>query len=161
MNNIIIKKAKITSDGEDFKKIQIDYDEMNATTQRYDSKSICSNELPLPELFNAFKSLIPAVIFCGELPTDWTGKITPTGVSYVHEAGTGHARVVCIAKRASSFGAPLNINTPIRHITSEEGENDMPTAHAILFEKLDTEVERYINGDRAQQNLELEGKEEK
>lgn len=158
--NIKLKKirVKFNEDG-DFKSISVDYDKPNENFGGFDHMTILSPEEPESELIKALEKLKPVLTAVAELPKEWDEKLTVTGLTYTHEANE-HKKVVIIGKRKSAVGGPLNINSPIRSVTSEDGDNDISILHADLLEEFDGFVIDYLNGRRAQGTLDLEGETE-
>ena len=150
--NII--KVKIKNDYDMFTGISITYEEYNQATGRYDTKTLESTEKPVPELLEAFKSLRAVAIYCGELPTNWESVLTVSGFSLTRT--DDDLKVVMMAKRESTFGIPLNINTPIRFVHCDDDEKSMPTSYSTLLELAILEVEAYVKGKRSQMEIGLE-----
>ena len=148
-----ITKIKLTKDD----KIHVAYEK--AAERGWDEYTFTCSEKPRPELYGVLKDLDVHVADICELPADYSERITVKGVtfSYGGEAEVMGATITAQMELESS-NCPLNLNTP--HKASESyseapaDEKQLLSDDCIIaLDDLVDEIERYIQGDRAQQTL--------
>ncbi len=121
--------------------------------QGTDSFEVDSFQTPTPEFVEAFKALDHVLIDLCEFPQSYCDGITVTGVTYVSGAVWGV--VVTGSKTLKNHTAPLNLNTPFSRAEDENGPGQLTTRMISLLTAVEEEAVEYINGARAQLELEL------
>jgi len=150
-----IKKAKITKE----KRILLMY-EQKGKNGWWDEYSMTCSEEPRPEFHQALRDLRTHVLDMCELPETYLDKITVRGVSYSYggEDDTMGATISASMKLEYSYQA-LNLVTPHKASAmycpdTPEDEKQLLTGDCIeALRDLQTECEKYIQGDRAQGSL--------
>ncbi|WP_196600053.1 hypothetical protein [Pectinatus frisingensis] len=147
-----VTKIKIKKD-----KIFISYQESNSGRgSEWDEYSLRCCDQARPELYETMKKLDAQVCDICELPKDYEKRITTTGVTFIYNDETGAWGIVLTAQMdLNSNPAPLNLNTPYKSNTGNDGQEDYALSDtcAIILAKLSEECFLYINGDRAQGKL--------
>ena len=126
----------------------------------YDEYSMACSEKALPEFYEAINNLSQYVVDMCELPRDFQDRIMVKGVSYSYggESDTMGATIVAQLRLRESI-TDLNLNTP--HKTQEYyNDNDNGDPMTLLsgdcandLIDLQEECVKYINGDRAQEDM--------
>ncbi|NSW92759.1 MAG: hypothetical protein HPY74_19315 [Firmicutes bacterium] len=126
----------------------------------WDEYSFTCSEEPRPELYAALRALAPHVIKMCELPEDYLSRIDVRGVtfSYGGENEVMGATIIGQMELKNSY-SKLNLNTPYK-ASDSYSEYAPPDEMQLLsgdcieaLEELCKEVELYIEGERAQQNM--------
>lgn len=154
MENKEITKVRIAYNDNDFQEIEISYNEFNDVSGKYDSKTLNSKEMPMPELLESIDNLKSLVVNFGELPMEWRPKLKVRGFTLKTDK-SDNQKIVIVASRDSNVGTCLNIATPIRALT----EDNCTTVDLELIENAVYRVIDYINGHRSQQVLPLDAEE--
>jgi hypothetical protein len=155
---IRITKVKVTVD----KKVHIEYEQRNARGS-WDEFALTCEEEALPSFYMAMASLSVHVVEICEMDSSFTvDRVKVRGVSFAYsgEKEVMGATISAGIELRKSYGQ-VNINTPFK-ASGSYGDGD-PDPKAVLpdvcVEKLTTlqiEAIQYINGERAQQKLDLE-----
>lgn len=121
--------------------------ETNTSGDEHDHQ-LASKDSPRPEFVAALRALAPAAREMCECDDDpWGESLTPTGVTLgVTKDGEATCVITCL-RPVSISSAPLVLNTP--HTASSSWPGDL----AILLERLSREAEKYVAGERSQQDL--------
>lgn len=144
--------SKIKYDGS---KVRIEY-EAERKDKRFDEQVIASFDTPLPEFNQSLQALTEDVCTICELPSDYAGqmRISSVSISWTNDI---LGAVITGQRRVKTANSPVILNTP--HLPcSDYGGGDGPTLPEetlTRLERLITECERYILGERAQQDLPL------
>lgn len=110
---------------------------------------------PRPELEKALDKLIPAVGIVCEFPKSYNNGISVSGVNFAYKKE--QERVVVIAhKKLKKSNAPFNVSTPPMLVGEDEEKNYFPPQFNKVLEEVKKEAEKYINGKRAQQEMQFE-----
>ncbi len=95
-----------------------------------------------------------------EFPANWKDSVTVHGVSFSYSDEGVKGAVITAQRTLEHSSAPLNLNTPHKPYEPYNPDQDdidqdmlLPEDTCDRLEDLDTEAEKYIDGDRAQGNL--------
>ena len=149
MQNIRMLKIKIKG-----KFVTLQWEQYQETTSNWDNHTLMCADPPRPELYTCMQKMAPHIVQICELPEDDANKIEARSVSLSYgEDGSGV--VISGIKELESNVSPMCLNTPYKPENAPEGMEECAMSCALQddIEKLCEEAFRYINGDRAQQNL--------
>lgn len=134
----------------------------DAENDAIDEFKFSSKDKALPGFYEKLQALAVYVCDICEFPLDWAKDITVLGVSFSY-AGEDDVMgaVITATRQLMHSNSPLVVNTP--HKPSEfysKGENDMrdmnellPRACVGMLEDLQAEAEKYVNGERENQQM--------
>jgi hypothetical protein len=126
---------------------------------KHENHEFTCDEKPLPALMDALKDLAQDVVDICELSPDTLKSITVTGVSFSWTDDIMGATIIA-RRKLKSHTIPLQLNTP--HTPERPYAKNSKTAPFLTKEctlrlrSLLDEVEKYINGDRAQGSFDFE-----
>jgi len=148
-----IKKVKIQSDD----RILIVYEQKN-NTGKIDELSLNCAERAEPTFYKSLQALNESVAEICEI--DKPEKIIVTGITFSYSGEKEVMGAVITAQRKLLHSnCPLNLNTPhkIETFHAEKGDDKqlLPEKSINLLYKVHEECERYINGNREQQKLDI------
>lgn len=126
--------------------------------KRWDAFTISSKDEPRPELIERLKALADHVPAICEFPSGDALRIIVSGITEAYTDTNRYLTIIC-QKRLENSKAPLVINTPPRPKKPGAGMTEAQCMSEELLadlSALEEEAWRYINGDRAQQVLDLE-----
>ena len=150
MKNMRLTKIKIKD-----KFVLLRWEKFEPSTKNWDTYELESADPPRPELRDELTHWQNHIAKICELPEDYAKRITVRGIS-ISYSEDGMGIVASGTMELKTNAAPLCINTPYK--PDSVGEN-MSEDFALTAEQYDDlenlceEAYRYINGDRAQQNL--------
>lgn len=133
------------------------YEKMSESTGTYDSYGITSRDMPRDELHKRLQVLANHVEEICELPQGAAKHIVPSGVSMKYTDNNCHA-VITALRTLRYSKTPMCINTPARPLHAAEGDEDgfcMSDEMIKDIEALEEEAMKYLNGERAQQQLDF------
>ena len=142
-------------------RIHIKWTTPSKTGSEPDEHILRSNETPRPEFIEAMLGLRQAIVVEAELPEEMIEQITPRGVSLKTYADGRMGAVISGTRALENSNSPLVLNTPLK---ADEGANETdptPLLSDVTREAVDEvvrEAVKYIQGERAQQELLLEEK---
>ena len=137
--------------------IEVHYEQENGSTGTWDEFTMKSFEAPVSELEVALQDMDEHVIDICELPAVMRDQLTVSGVSISY---TDDIQGVVITSMRSLSGSngPMIINTP--HFSAQpygEGSDASMSVFSLecgaALEYLETQVFKYIDGERAQMGL--------
>ncbi|MFP4066236.1 MAG: hypothetical protein ACLFS5_01925 [Spirochaetaceae bacterium] len=124
-----------------------------------DTMTLKTNDAPRRELADALQAMAPHLVEMIEAPREWLASITVRSVTVTHTNDV-QGLVITGLRELENSNAPLVINTP--HFTREsynEGGGDdigiFTSACANALDELETLALRFVDGDRAQQELDF------
>lgn len=126
-----------------------------------DSCSRTFHDNPLPSFEKALKALAEHVCTLCELPTKDADKIEATGIT-IRPLGSDNQQALITAKKKIRKGKrAFNIATPLLAMypakdADKKGSDAMEEDEAKAITKFESEVKKYILGERAQGKLALE-----
>ena len=150
---IRIIKVKVFKEGKLFIHYQKETD-----NQGWDDYTMDSSESPSPSLYDAMNNLRQSVIELCEFADSDLEKILIRGVTFSWANDVMGATITAQRKLAKS-NMNLNINTPHKvskfYSCGDVGDNKqlLSTATIDILNDIRYEVEKYINGERAQMGL--------
>ena len=142
---------------------KITFERENENTGAYDTYQIKCAEYPRPELIEAVKRLSPYITEILELPDDCKDRLITKKLTYTYNEKTAETSVTITAKfYIPNDGTFIEVKVPKRVINYETPTSEIPFTPECseIIERLTTEVFRYIDGDRAQDKLNFDDKEE-
>jgi hypothetical protein len=124
----------------------------------WDKYALTSGDSPRPEMQKALNALAEDVVKLCEIPNKGSEDVAVTGVTFSY-GGDKEVMGACIIAqiRLKNSYQPLNVITP--HKASESYSDYEDPMQILDFETVNRlknvieEALRYVNGDRAQQNL--------
>jgi hypothetical protein len=123
---------------------------------RFDEQVISSFDTPLPTFNQALQALSADVCSICELPEAYAERMRVSSVS-ISWTNDIMGAVITGLRRVNAANSPVVLNTP--HLPAEDyGGGEGPTLPGATLERIEalvTECERYILGERAQQDLPL------
>jgi hypothetical protein len=147
-------KFKMSKEGDLFIKYEQDGD------NGVDVITLETPDLPSKELGDAFNKMVEHMLDIGELPGSWREFLTMRGITVTWTNGV-QGLVLTALRTLSGSNSPMTINTP--HFTREPyNEDDESDLGIFSFEcgedldNLEAEVFRFVDGARAQQELNFE-----
>lgn len=141
-------------------KVELHYQVFNEKTETYDVKTLKSDEDPHPDFTKAMNSLSEDVMEIAEIPEKEGEKsedsVSVGSVTFTWKEGDFGA-VLSASRELEYSNTPLNINTPLKW---SEGKSDeeadeilLPSETINKLERLMTEAERFLEGERSQMKL--------
>jgi len=151
-------KFKMSKEGDLFIKYEQDGD------NGVDIITLETPDLPSKELGDAFNKMVDHVIAIGELPGHWREFLTMRGVTVTWTNGV-QGLVLTALRTLSGSNSPMTINTPhfTRESYNEDDESDISIFSLECGEDLDyleAEIFRFVDGARAQKELNFEEEEQ-
>ena len=148
-----ITKVKSTGD-----KVHIEYEQLSDSGLP-DEYSITCNQKAKPEFYLALNELAKHVLHICDLPKEYAEDLSVIGVSFSYRDEIMGA-VISARKMLLDCDSPLFLNTP--HMPEKAygktaGNKLLPQKTVEALDELIQEAEAYVNGDRAQLKLALEG----
>ena len=141
---------KLKADGD---AVLVKYDELDGEDDG-DTVTLESSDPPLPALREALQAMAEHMVAICELPARWTEEIRIVGVTVTY-SDDARGLVITGLRRLQGHAAPLVLNSP--HATDAEAEKGAYTLGCgLALDELEEEVWRYVQGERAQLQLELE-----
>lgn len=146
---------KVKYDGN---RVRIEYSVQRADS-RYDEQVLSCHDEPRPEFKTALAVLAEDVCTICEIGLEQAERIKVSGVSLSY---TNDVRglVITALKRVKTAQSPVVLNTPHLTETPYSEGGDTPVLETLTVARLDalvSECERYIAGERAQQELPMVG----
>jgi hypothetical protein len=139
-------------------KVHIEYKKKRNDT--WDDFSLTCHQAPAPGFVKAIDDLRPHVVEICELPKDYVSGLTVTGVTYTYAGDADIMAATIIAKKTlNSSNSPLLLNTPHKPSDADEkgaGSPVLSSACVKILKKLQKEAIEYINGKRAQLEMQLD-----
>lgn len=142
---------------------KITFERENENTGAYDTYQIKCAEYPRPELIEAVKELSPYVTEILELPDYCQDRLIARKLTYTYNEKTAETSVTITAKfYIPNDGTFIEVKVPKRVINYETPTSEIPFTPECskIIERLTTEIFRYIDGDRAQDKLNFDDREE-
>lgn len=142
---------------------KITFERENANTGTYDTYQIKCAEYPRPELIEAVKELSPYITEVLELPDDCKDRLIARKLTCTYDEKTAETSVTITAKfYIPNDGTFIEVKAPKRVINYETPTSEIPFTPECseVIERLTTEIFRYIDGDRAQDKLNFDDREE-
>lgn len=150
MKNMRLTKIKVKD-----KFILLRWEKFESSTKNWDIYELESADPPRPELREELEKWSAHIAKICELPEEYAKRITVRGISISYtEDGLGI--VASGTMELKTNAAPLCINTPYKPDSVGENMSEDFALTGEQWQDLDDlceEAYRYINGDRAQQNL--------
>ena len=149
MQNNRILKIKIKG-----KFITLQWEHYQQSTKNWDGHALTSADPPRPELIEYMKKMGKHIVGICEMQESDINKVEAHSISMSYgEDGSGI--VISGIKELEHNASPLCINTPYKPEFGPEGMEECGMSAELQedMDKLFDEAFRYINGDRAQQNL--------
>lgn len=126
-------------------------------TQGIDEYDLVCHDNPLPSFLKAIEALAPHVCTLCEFPARDAAKIIPTGITCRGKDDSILA-LITAKKPVKKGNRVFNIATPILPM-HEDADNPaadhMEPAEAKAIEKVIAEAERYVDGERAQGQIQF------
>jgi hypothetical protein len=141
----------------------ITFERENASTGTYDTYQIKCAEYPRPELIEAVKELSPHITELLELPDYCEDRLIAKKLTYTYNEKTAETGVTITAKfYIPDAGTFIEVKAPKRVINHGTPTSEIPFTLECskIIERLTTEIFRYIDGDRAQDKLNFDDREE-
>lgn len=135
-------------------KIAIDY--TRTRDQHIDDLTLVSDEEAAPEFYEALKKLtLPVCNILEVKDEDFTGRITPYGVTFHYDKEDVMGAVISCKLSIPEAGTEIAINTPMRKCQPDENANGIffSAAMAKFLWNLESEGRKYVSGHRAQVTL--------
>lgn len=142
---------------------KITFERENENTRAYDTYQIKCAEYPRPELIEAVKKLSPYITEILELPDYCEDRLITKKLTYTYNEKTAETSVTITAKfYIPNAGTFVEVKVPTRVINygTPTSENPFTPECSEIIERLTTEIFRYIDGDRAQDKLNFDDREE-
>lgn len=142
---------------------KITFERENENTRAYDTYQIKCAEYPRPELIEAVKELSPYITEILELPDYCKDRLIARKLTYTYDEKTAETSVTITAKfYIPNDGTFIEVKVPKRVINYETPTSEIPFTPECseIIERLTTEIFRYIDGDRAQDKLNFDDREE-
>lgn len=142
---------------------KITFEKENENTRAYDTYQIKCAEYPRPELIEAVKALSPYITEILELPDYCEDRLIAKRLTYTYNEKTAETSVTITAKfYIPDAGTFVEVKVPPRVINHGTPTSEIPFTpeYSEVIERLTTEIFRYIDGDRAQDKLNFDDKEE-
>lgn len=138
--------------------IFISWQERTSAEKSWDDYTLRCDEMARPEFYKALEALKEHVTQICELPDEYEGRMTPSGVSFSYDKDGGNiwSAVITAQMKLDYNPAPLNIVTPYKsNAVPENCDEDyaLSLECQMALKILETEAFAYINGDRAQGSL--------
>ena len=145
-----ITKIKLKAD-----LVVVQWQQYQPLTKDWDSFAMSSKEAPLPSFPEAMAALAKHVEEICELPEHSRDKITVTGISHSYSLNNSYV-VITAQKELFTSRSPLNLNTPVKAMESDI-DDDYGASDEMVYdvEQLEQEAFNYIDGQRAQQELDF------
>ena len=115
------------------------------------------------ELIEAVKRLSPYITEILELPDDCKDRLITKKLTYTYNEKTAETSVTITAEfYIPNDGTFIKVKVPKRVINYETPTSEIPFTPECskIIERLTTEIFRYIDGDRAQDKLNFDDREE-
>jgi len=149
-----IRKVKFSTK-EKKEKWFFEYETKN-TRKEWDLHTLTCTDTPRPELKKSLQNLESYVVDICEIDADH--EITVFGVSIGYATDKEIMGAVLIARRKlEESNSPMNLVTPYKQEDFNSGGGDskqlMPKGMPVDVRKVINECDKYIEGDRAQQDL--------
>ena len=141
----------------------ITYEKDNKNTGGCDTLQLKYSEYPRPELIEAVKELSPYIAEILKLPDYCEDRLIAKKLTYTYDEKTAETSVTIIAKfYIPNDGTFVEVKVPTRVINYETPTSEIPFTPECseIIERLTTEIFRYIDGDRAQDKLKFDDREE-
>lgn len=129
-----------------------------AWTQGSDEYDVNFHDNPLPSFLKAIAALGEHVCSLCELPASDVKKIVATGITCA-ENGENVLALIVAKKTIKKGKRVFNISTPLLSMYPDEENkttDHMEKEQSAAIEKVISEATKYINGDRAQGQIEFE-----
>lgn len=142
---------------------KITFERENKNTGAYDTYQIKCAEYPRPELIEAVKKLSPYITEILELPDDYKDRLIARKLTYTYDEKTAETSVTITAKfYIPNDGTFIEVKVPKRVVNYKTPTSEIPFTPECseIIERLTTEIFRYIDGDRAQDKLNFDDREE-
>lgn len=129
--------------------------------QGADTYSVTFHDNPLPSFYNALKALKTHVCALCEFPARDAEKLDPSGITIVSPEEDSPQALIVAKKHIKRNKRVFNIATPMLSMYESDDPDSpkvdhMSTEEAAAIEKVIKEAKRYIAGDRAQGQIQLE-----
>lgn len=134
----------------------IAYEKDNKNTGGCDTLQLKCSEYPRPELIEAVKELSPYITEILELPEYCEDRLIAKKLTYTYDEKTAETTVAITAKfYIPNAGTFIEVKAPKRVINYGTQTSEIPFTPECseVIERLTTEIFRYIDGDRAQDEL--------
>ena len=134
--------------------ITIQWEQYQEVTQNWDNHTLTCADPPRPELLNCMQKMSKHIVEICEFPETDVNKIEARSISISYgEEGSG--LVISGVKDLENNASPMCINTPYKPEFAPDGMEHCAMSAELQDDlvELCEEGMRYINGDRAQQNL--------
>ena len=141
----------------------ITYEKDNENTGGCDTLQLKCSEYPRPELIEAVKELSPYITEILELPDDYKDRLIARKLTYTYDEKTAETSVTITAKfYIPNDGTFIEVKVPKRVVNYKTPTSEIPFTPECseIIKRLTTEIFRYIDGDRAQDKLNFDDKEE-
>lgn len=141
----------------------ITFERENENTGAYDTYQIKCAEYPRPELIEAVKKLSPYISEILELPDYCEDRLIARRLTYTYNEKTAETSVTITAKfYIPNDGTFIEVKVPKRVVNYKTPTSEIPFTPECseIIERLTTEIFRYIDGDRAQDKLNFDDREE-
>lgn len=142
---------------------KITFERENENTRTYDTHQIKCAEYPRPELIEAVKELSPYITEILELPEYCEDRLIAKKLTYTYNEKTAETSVTITAKfYIPDAGTFIEVKVPKRVVNYKTPTSEIPFTPECseIIERLTTEIFRYIDGDRAQDKLNFDDREE-
>ena len=142
---------------------KITFERENENTEAYDTYQIKCAEYPRPELIEAVKKLSPYITEILELPDDYKDRLIARKLTYTYDEKTAETSVTITAKfYIPNDGTFIEVKVPKRVVNYKTPTSEIPFTPECsgIIEQLTAEIFRYIDGDRAQDKLNFDDREE-
>ena len=153
-----IRMLKIKAKG---KFITLQWEQYQKSTSNWDEHALTSADPPRPELLDCMKKMNQHIVDICEMQKSDINKVEARSISLSYgEDGSGV--VISGIKELEHNTSPLCINTPYKPEFGPEGMEECGMSAELQEDigNLCDEAFKYINGDRAQQNLFTDGQAE-